>query len=68
MPDRNVSRIMQTLARMEITLNTIAQNSADHEQRLRVLEGRAGKRWDALTLSLLTSIALGVIGYFLGKR
>ena len=68
MPDRDVSRILQTLARMETTLNAIAQSSEDHERRLRALEGRSGKRWDALMLSVLTSIALGVVGYFLGKR
>ncbi len=63
-----MSEILQTLTRIETTLQTIAQNSADHEQRLRTLEGRGTARWDAVTLSVLTSIIVGVIGYFLGKR
>lgn len=68
MPEQNVTQILQTLARMEATLNAIASSIADHEQRIRKLEGRGAKRWDALTLSAITSIIVGVIGYFLGRQ
>jgi ABC-type cobalt transport system substrate-binding protein len=48
-------------------VKTIAENGADHEARIRELEQKSGKRMEALTLSILSAIAVGVIGYVIGK-
>ncbi len=68
MPEPSLNEIMRTLTRMETTLESIAEGAKDHETRLRKLEGRGGTRWDALTLSLLTSAVVGIVGYFIGKQ
>lgn len=67
MAERTVAEILEALARIEANVQTIAENGADHEKRLRSLEQRGTKRWDALSLSILTAAAVGVIGYILGK-
>ena len=68
MPKPSLNEIMRMLTRIETTLGTIAESAKDHETRLRKLEGRGGTRWDALTLSLLTSAVVGIVGYFIGKQ
>lgn len=67
MAERTVAEIMEALARIETEVKTIARNGADHEARLRALESKSGKRMEALTASVLTAIAVGVVGYVLGK-
>ncbi len=67
MAERTISEILEALARIETNLKIIAENGADHEERLRVLESKNGKRYEALTLSALTAAAGGVIGFILGK-
>ncbi len=68
MPEPSLNEIVRMLTRMETTLEQIAAHAADHETRLRKLEGRGGARWDALTLSILTAIVVGAIGYYLGMQ
>lgn len=67
MAERTITEILEALARIETNVKTIAENGADHEERLRSLESRNGKRYEALTLSALTAALLGVIGFVLGK-
>lgn len=67
MAERTITEILEALARIETDVKTIAQNAADHEERLRTLEQKSGRRWDALTLSVLTAAAVGIVGYVLGK-
>ena len=67
MAERTITEILESLARIETNVKTIAQNGADHEERLRALEQRSGKRYEALTLSLLSAALVGVAGYILGK-
>lgn len=67
MAERTIAEIMETLARIETNVKTIAENGADHEERLRVLEQKSGKRWDSLTLSLLSAVLVGIAGFVFGK-
>lgn len=67
MAERTVSEILESLARIETNVKTIAENGADHEARIRELEQKSSKRMEALTLSILSAIAVGVIGYVIGK-
>ncbi len=67
MAERTIAEILEALARIETNVKTIAENGADHEERLRALEQKNGKRYEALTLSVLTAALVGVIGFVLGK-
>ena len=67
MAERTITEILEALARIETDVKTIAKNGADHEARIRELEQKSGKRMEALTLSILSAIAVGVIGYVIGK-
>lgn len=65
MPERDdlMNDITSRLVRIESKLDAIN----DHETRLRELEGKAGKRWDAVTMSIISAIFVGVVGFVLGK-
>ena len=67
MAERSVTEILEALARIETNVAAIAASCEDHEKRLRSLEQRGAKRWDAVTLSVLSAGAVGLIGYILGK-
>lgn len=67
MAERTVTEILESLARIETNVKTIAKNSADHEARLRELEQKNGKRMDALSLAAISAVIVGVIGYTIGK-
>ena len=67
MAERTISEILESLARIETNVKTIAKNSADHETRLRELEQKNGKRFDAIMLSAISAAIVGVIGYAIGK-
>ena len=55
MAERTVSEILESLARIETNVKTIAKNSADHEARLRELEQKNGKRFEALLITAISS-------------
>lgn len=64
MPDQNdMHEILERLARIETKLDALD----DHEKRLRDLEGKSGKKWDSVTISVITSIVVGVVGFIIGK-
>ena len=67
MAERTVSDILEALARIETNVKTIAKNSADHETRLRELEQKNAKRFDALVLAAASAAVVGLIGYAIGK-
>ena len=68
MPEPNLNEVLQMLTRIETTLDTIAKNAADHETRLRKLEGRGAAHWDALMMSFLSALVVGAVGFFLGRQ
>ena len=61
---RNVE---DTLARIETKLDVALEDISDHEKRLRCLEGKGGKRWDALVGQIIGLIAAGAVGWLLGQ-
>ncbi len=67
MAEKTVTEILEALARIETDVRTIAKNAADHEARLRVLEGKSGKRMEQITVSVITAVLVGLVGYALGK-
>ena len=63
MDNEQVTEILTKLARIETKLDLID----DHEKRLRDLENKPAKRWDSITISVLSAIFVGIIGYIIGK-
>ncbi|MBQ2202148.1 MAG: hypothetical protein II412_06200 [Clostridia bacterium] len=64
MPEQNdMHEVLERLARIETKLDALD----DHEKRLRDLEGKSGKKWDSVTISVITSIVVGVVGFIIGK-
>lgn len=61
---RNVER---TLERIETKLDKALTDICDHERRLRTLEGKSGKRWEALMGQIIGLIAAGAAGWLLGQ-
>ena len=74
MPDTEIMMIKESLtdiktgvARIETKIDAQAKTINDHETRLRDLEGKSGKRWDAVTISVITAVLVGIVGFAIGK-
>jgi hypothetical protein len=67
MAERTIGEIMEALARIETSVDSIALNSADHEARIRALEGKSGKRWDAVITTTIAAVITLIVGVILGK-
>ena len=63
MPENDMHEVLERLARIETKLDALD----DHEKRLRELEGKNGKKWDSVTISVITSIIVGIVGFCIGK-
>ena len=66
MPTDELTEILKQLASINTKLDNIATQNKDHEERLRVLEGQNGKKWENVSTTILTALATAVLGYFLG--
>lgn len=55
------------IARMETKLDSILENQQDHEERLRLLEGKSGRRWEVLIGQALSVVTAAVCGMLLGR-
>ena len=62
---RNVER---TLERIESKLDTALTDISDHEARLRSLEGKGGKRWEAVVTEIIKWAAILAVGYYIGQK
>jgi predicted nucleic acid-binding Zn-ribbon protein len=67
MAEQDISKIMTSLARIEEKLGHITAQGDDHEERLRALENKPGKRWDTAAAAGLTALIAGIVGMLLGK-
>ena len=61
---RNVEH---TLARIETKLDVALTDILDHEERLRLLEYKPAKRWDALVGQIIAVIVAAVLGFIIAK-
>ena len=61
-----VQEILIALAEIKSKLDTALKQGADHEARLRSLEGKNGKRWDGLVSEVISVVVAAVIGGFIG--
>lgn len=62
-----VQEILIALADIRSKLDTALTVQADHEERLRAVEGKSGKRWEALTTQIISLAAAGFLGWLLGQ-
>ena len=74
MPDTEIMMIKESLtdiktgvARIETKIDAQGDTISDHEDRLRALEGKAGKRWDSVVSAISSAVLVGVVGFVLGK-
>ncbi|MEL7601536.1 MAG: hypothetical protein AAGU77_00105 [Bacillota bacterium] len=65
--DNNMQEVLQTLARIDTKLDTALAQISDHEERLRALEGRSGKRWEALVAQILSLLVAAGVGLLIGS-
>lgn len=65
--EKELMDMKQILARMETKLDSVVNITGDHEERLRLLEGKNGKHWENLIGQIITLIVAAIVGYFLGK-
>ncbi len=57
----------ETLARIETKLDIAISRLDDHETRLRLLESRAGKKWEALLADSLKILLAAGMGFLLAE-
>jgi len=65
--DNTMQEVLQTLARIDTKLDTALAQISDHEERLRALEGRSGKRWEALVAQILSLLVAAGVGLLIGS-
>lgn len=67
MHDTDTTRILQSLGRIEQKVDSCLHSIKDHEARLRTLENRSGKRWDAGVIACIGAVCSVLMGYLFGQ-
>lgn len=67
MAESQVQEILLKLERIEQKLTTALADIDDHENRIRFLESKGGKRWETLVGQLITLTAAAASGWLLGQ-
>lgn len=68
MPEEKIMNEMLTrLTRIETKLDSIPATLNDHEARIRALESKPGKRWDAIVAGIIGAVIVGIVGFAIGK-
>ena len=67
MAESQVQEILLKLERIEQKLTTALADIDDHEDRIRLLESKGGKRWEALVGQLITLVMAAASGWLLGQ-
>lgn len=62
-----LSAIKTGVARIETKLDSHTTAIKDHESRLRELEGKSGKKYDAVVTAIVSAVLVGIVGFILGK-
>ena len=62
-----MQEILTKLTRIETMLGSMNPRLEDHEARIGELEGKSGKRWDSISLAIITAILAGIVGIAIGK-
>lgn len=62
-----LTKIETRLSIIETKMDNYRPQLDDHEARIRELEGKSGKRWDSVSLAVITAILAGTVGIAIGK-
>lgn len=62
-----MSAVLEKLTRIETKIDVYKSQLDDHEARIRELEGKSGKKYDAVSLAIVTAVFVGIVGYVIGK-
>lgn len=65
--EERMAHVEKLLVEINTKLDAALADIGDHECRLRALESRGGKRWDALVEKLLMAAAGAFAGWLLGQ-
>lgn len=67
MATQDVQDILQELAAISTNMKTVLSRIEDHENRLRLIEGKGGKRWELVIGQVVNFIVAAGMGLLLGK-
>ena len=62
-----MNEVLEKLTRIETKIDVYKSQLDDHENRIRELEGKSGKKYEAISLAIVTAVFVGIVGYALGK-
>lgn len=62
-----MSEVLEKLTRIETKIDVYKSQLDDHETRIRKLEGKSGKKYDAVSIAIVTAAFVGIVGYVIGK-
>ncbi len=62
-----MNEVLEKLIRIEAKIDVYKSQLDDHEARIRELEGKSGKKYDAISLAVVTAVFVGIVGFVLGK-
>ena len=65
--DKEIGKILQKLTAIETLLTGALSQQTDHEQRIRFLESKGGKRWDGIVSQVVTLAVAAFIGWLLAR-
>lgn len=65
--DEQNKTLAETMARIETKLDIAIGRVDDHETRLRALEGKSGKRWEAIVVDVIKLFLAAGIGFLLAQ-
>lgn len=63
--EKEIGKMLQQLSRIEAMLANALSDLEDHEDRLRCLEQKGGKRWESLVGQIITLLVAGFAGWLL---
>ena len=64
--EERIAAMLQTLTEIDTKLDNALTRLNDHEARLRELEGKSGKRWEAMLTQITLMLVAAVLGAFTG--
>lgn len=69
MPEQEnvMNAVLEKLTRIETKIDVYKSQLDDHEARIRELEGKSGKKYDAVSIAIVTAVFVGIVGYVIGK-
>lgn len=65
--EREITKVLQKLSEIDTKLDSALSQIHDHEKRLRAIEGKSGKQWEAVVSQIISIAVAAAIAYFVAK-